>query len=91
MSSDRSRTSNRSGMYSIPTLLAQTYTVRVIKHGYITPQRPIVLTGNASLDFVLDRVRVVISGAVDEAPSCTSEKSGWSSLLAMLSSFHTGV
>lgn len=63
-------TSNREGRYSIPTLPAQAYVVRAIKWGYVTPQVPLTLAGNTTLDIVLSRVRVEISGTVEEAPPC---------------------
>jgi hypothetical protein len=63
-------TTNRSGAYSIPTLPGQDYTVRAIKWGYRTPQLPLSLSANATLDIALDRVRIEISGRVEEAPPC---------------------
>lgn len=64
-------TSNRSGAYRIPTLPAAEYIVRAIKWGYVTPQRPVTLSGDATLDIMLDRVRVSIFGGVNEAAPCT--------------------
>jgi hypothetical protein len=63
-------TTNRSGRYSIPTLPAQVYLVRAIKFGYRTPQHTLALSGDAGLDIVMDRVRVAITGAVDEIAPC---------------------
>jgi hypothetical protein len=59
--------------YRIPTLSPGDYVVRAIKWGYVTPQKPVTLTGDTTLDFVLDRVRVTISGTVSEAAPCTRE------------------
>jgi hypothetical protein len=63
-------TTNRSGVYSIPTLPAQDYTVRAIKWGYRTPQLPLALSANATLNIALDRVRIEVGGSVDEAQPC---------------------
>ncbi len=69
-------TTNRSGVYSIPTLPAQDYIVRAIKFGYRTPQLPLSLNANATLDIALDRVRIEINGAVEEAPPCSGVVTG---------------
>ena len=63
--------SGTNGVYRIPTLPATDYTVRAIKWGYLIPQRPVTITGDTTLDLVLDRVRVSIFGAVLETPPCT--------------------
>ena len=68
--------SGRTGVYRIPTLPATDYIVRVRKWGYIEPQRPLTLTGDTTLDFALDRVRVSIFGAVSEAPPCAGAIQG---------------
>jgi hypothetical protein len=52
-------------------LAAGDYTVRAIKWGYVTPQRPVTLTGDAVLGFALDRVRVSLFGSVSEAAPCS--------------------
>ncbi len=64
-------TTNRSGVYSIPTLPAQDYTVRAIKFGYRTPQVPLTLSANATLNIALDRVRIEVSGVVEEVAPCS--------------------
>ena len=64
-------TSGANGVYRIPTLPAADYIVRPIKWGYVAQQRPVTLTGDATLDFVLDRTRVSIFGAVREAAPCS--------------------
>lgn len=64
-------TSGANGVYRIPTLPAADYSVRPIKWGYVAQQRPVTLTGDATLDFVLDRTRVSIFGAVREAAPCS--------------------
>jgi hypothetical protein len=69
-------TTNRSGAYSIPTLPVQDYIVRAIKFGYRTPQLPITLTANATLDIALDRVRIEVAGVVEEAPPCSGVIAG---------------
>ena len=66
--SDRSTQST--GVYRIPTLPPADYAVRAIKWGYVTLQHPVTMTGDTTLDFVLDRVRVSIFGLVVEAPPC---------------------
>jgi len=58
------------GGYRIPTLPAMDYIVRALKWGYVTQERPVTMTGDTTLDFVLDRVRVSMSGAVKEAAPC---------------------
>ena len=63
--------SGTNGVYRIPTLPATDYTVRAIKWGYLIPQRPVTITGDTTLDLILDRVRVSIFGAVLETPPCT--------------------
>lgn len=62
-----------SGMYRIPTLGPAEYTVRVVKWGYVAPPRTVTMTGDATLDFVLDRVRVSLFGTVREAPPCAGD------------------
>lgn len=37
----------------------------------MTSQKPVTITGDTTLDFVLDRVRVSLSGTVSEAAPCT--------------------
>lgn len=69
-------TTNRSGVYSIPTLPAQDYIVRAIKWGYRTPQLPLVLSANATLNIALDRVRIEVSGFVDEVQPCVGAITG---------------
>lgn len=69
-------TTDRNGVYSIPTLPAQDYVVRAIKFGYVTPQLPTTLAGNTTLDIRLDRVRVAITGLIDEAAPCIGAISG---------------
>jgi hypothetical protein len=64
------------GTYRIPTLPAADYIVRVIKWGYVTPQRPLTLTRDTTLDFVLDRVRVSLFGTVREAAPCAGAVEG---------------
>lgn len=59
------------GRYRIPTLPAGNYVVRPIKWGYVAVERPLTMTGDATLDFVLDRTRVSIFGAVREAAPCS--------------------
>jgi hypothetical protein len=59
------------GTYRIPTLAPGNYVVRTIKWGYVQQERPVTLTGDATLDFVLDRTRVSIFGAVREAAPCS--------------------
>jgi hypothetical protein len=59
------------GTYRIATLAAGDYVVRTVKWGYVPQQRSVTLTGDATLDFVLDRTRVSISGAVREAAPCS--------------------
>jgi hypothetical protein len=59
------------GGYRIPTLPALDYIVRTIKWGYLPEQRPVTMTGDTTLDFVLDRVRVSIFGVVMETPPCS--------------------
>ena len=56
--------------YRIPTLPAGDYVVRVYKWGYIQPDRPVTMTGDTTLDFVIDWVRVSIFGTVSEAAPC---------------------
>jgi hypothetical protein len=63
-------TTAANGLYRIPTLPATNYSVRAIKWGYVTPQRALTLMRDTTLDFVLDRVRVSIFGAVNEAAPC---------------------
>jgi hypothetical protein len=59
------------GTYRIPTLPPADYVVHVIKWGYVDPRRPLTLTRDTTLDFVLDRVRVSLLGSVREAaPAC---------------------
>lgn len=58
------------GGYRIPTLPAMDYIVRALKWGYVTQERPVTMTGDTTLDFVLDRVRVSMFGAVREATPC---------------------
>ena len=58
------------GGYRIPTLPAMDYIVQALKWGYVTQKRPVTMTGDTTLDFVLDRVRVSMFGAVKEAASC---------------------
>jgi hypothetical protein len=64
------RSTQTTGLYRIPTLPPADYVVRAIKWGYVTLQRPVTMTGDTTLDFVLDRVRVSIFGVVMEAPPC---------------------
>jgi hypothetical protein len=59
------------GMYRIPTLPPANYTVQVFKWGYITPQRTVTMTGDTTVDFVLDRFRVSLFGTVSEAAPCS--------------------
>jgi len=59
------------GGYRIPTLSPGDYIVRATKWGYVTVQKPVTITGDTTLDFVLDRVRVSISGTVSEAAPCS--------------------
>ena len=61
---------NGMGAYRIPTLSPGDYLVRVIKFGYLTLQKPATMTGDTTLDFVLDRVRVSMVGSVREAAPC---------------------
>lgn len=58
------------GGYRIPTLPAMDYIVRALKWGYVTQERPVTMTGDTTLDFVLDRIRVSMFGAVGEAAPC---------------------
>jgi hypothetical protein len=58
------------GRYRIPTLALTDYVVRTRKWGYLDQERPLTLSGDTTLDFVLDRVRVSMFGAVREAGSC---------------------
>jgi carboxypeptidase family protein len=58
------------GRYRIPTLPATDYIVSTRKWGYLDQQRPLTLGGDTTLDFVLDRVRVSMFGAVREAAPC---------------------
>jgi hypothetical protein len=58
------------GVYRIPTLPVDQYTVRAIKWGYVTPERRVTMTADTTLDFVLDRVRVLLFGIVSEPPPC---------------------
>lgn len=64
------------GMYRIPTLPPADYIVTVSKWGYVTPQRTVTMTGDTTLDFVLDRVRVSLFGTVSEAPPCSGAIQG---------------
>jgi large repetitive protein len=63
-------TTDRSGVYSIPTLPTQDYIVRALKFGYVTPQIPVTLVSNTTLDIRMDRVRVSIVGSVDQMMPC---------------------
>ena len=58
------------GGYRIPTLPAMDYIVRAYKWGYFQQERPVTMTGDTTLDFVLDRWRVSMFGAVREAALC---------------------
>ena len=58
------------GTYRIPTLPPADYVVRVRKWGYVEPQRAVTMTGDTTLDFALDRVRVSLFGTVREAAPC---------------------
>lgn len=64
------------GVYRIPTLPPGSYNVRVFKWGYDTPQRTLTIAGDTRLDFVLDRVRVLLFGSVSEAPPCSGPVAG---------------
>ena len=46
------------------------------KWGYLTPERRVTMTGDTTLDFVLDRVRVSLFGIVSEAPPCSGAIQG---------------
>jgi hypothetical protein len=59
------------GTYRIPTLPPANYVVRVLKWGYVTPERSLTMTGDTTLDFMLDRVRVSLYGTVREAAPCS--------------------
>ena len=63
-------TSSSGAGYRIPTLSPGDYIVRTRKWGYLDQQRPLMLSGDATLDFALDRVRVSMVGAVREAAPC---------------------
>jgi len=64
------------GVYRIPTLPAGNYNVRVFKWGYDTPQRTLTINSDTRLDFVLNRVRVLLFGTVSEAPPCSGPVAG---------------
>ena len=63
-------TTDGTGTYRLPGLERQQYVLRMTKAGYNAANRDFTVTGDATLDLVMDRNRVTIEGFVDEAQPC---------------------
>jgi hypothetical protein len=64
-------TTDGRGFYTLTGLIAQEYVVQMRKTGYNARTVDVLVSGDTTRDFVMDRNRVMLTGIVREAPPCT--------------------